>query len=210
MARIGDMYAPHHVGGGNAFPRRPHDYSYDLPQPIINMGKRVALSSKLAEGNLYIIDEPVLPSAEYEYFIEVMKKHKWGSFLMVHLDGELDPNLALSCRDDDNYQFLSDRELNVYDLLKAERVVLTRRVLDVIEWQLNRSNHQTSSKGSERGAMKWMVGSFGGGYTKDEIQFIKPGEHVPSDGSLVDGVEVDGARLVIKSGKPYATPIHWP
>jgi large subunit ribosomal protein L4 len=115
-ARMADPHAPHHKGGGWAFPKRPSDYSYDLPREAIVFGKRVALSSKAAEGNLYIVDGASLPSHLPADFDKVMEKHRWGSFLMVHLEGELDPNLALACRKKPKYCFLSEKEFNVYDV----------------------------------------------------------------------------------------------
>ena len=88
-ARMGDPHAPHHKGGGHAFPKRPSNYSYVLPPQTIAMGKRVALSAKAAEGNLFVVDAPTLPSHKPDEFMRAMLKHKWGSFLMVHLEGEV-------------------------------------------------------------------------------------------------------------------------
>lgn len=205
-ARMGDPHAPHHHGGGNTWARKQADYSYDLPQNIINFGKRVALSAKAAEGNLFIVDEPVLSSAHSRAFAKATENNKWSTFLMVHLHGELDPNLALSSRKYDEYNFLSDRQLNVYDIVNAKRLVITRKALQSIEWRLNKAN--TSTRTRER-TLRWMVGSFGGGYTREEVDFVKPGTEVGT-GKIVPGVDIDGLQLVIKSGQPYEMPVHWP
>ena len=214
-ARVGDMHAPHHKGGGNAFPKRPSDYSYKLPPSIIALGKRVALSAKAREGNLFVIDSPSIPSATRSAFMQAVSAHKWGSFLMVHLDGELDPNLALVARSNPNYQFLSDKELNVYDVLNNKRLVLTRRALQSITWRLQKRNVDYRSV-SLRGegappekSLRFMVGAFGGGYTRDEIEFVSPTAAQSAQG-IVPGVDVDGMKMQIKSNKPYVMPIHWP
>lgn len=214
-ARVGDMHAPHHKGGGNAFPKRPSDYSYKLPPAVIALGKRVALSAKAREGNLFVIDSPSIPSATKSAFLQAVAAHKWGSFLMVHLDGELDPNLAIVARSNPNYHFLSDKELNVYDLLNHPRLVLTRRALQAVTWRLQRRNvdfRSVSARGegapSEK-TLRFMVGAFGGGYTRDEIAFLPPSAAAAATG-VVPGVEVDGMRLQIKANKPYVMPIHWP
>ena len=206
-ARMGDPHAPHHVGGGHVWARRQSDYSYKLPQHIINLGKRVALSAKAAEGNLFIIDQPILNAAKRTVFEETMVANGWATYLMVHLHGELDPNLALASQKFTKYDYLSDRQVNVYDIVKAKRLVITRKALQAIEWRLNKAN--TNSLTRER-TMRWMVGSFGGGYTRQQIDFIKPTATIEGEAKIVPGVDIDGLKLIIKSGKPYETPVHWP
>lgn len=203
-ARVGDMHAPHHKGGGNPFPKRPSNYSYALPPQTQALGKRVALSAKLKEGNLFVIDAPTLPTHSGEDFMKSMMANKWGSFLMIHLEGELDPNLALACRSNPNYEFLSDREVNVYDIIKHQRLVLTKKALKSIEWRLQKKN----TIGNTEKTLRFMVGSFGGGYTREQVDFVKPSQ--PESARAVPDVDVDGLKLVVKSGKPFVTPIHWP
>jgi large subunit ribosomal protein L4 len=170
QARMGDPHSPHHIGGGQAFARRTSNYSYALPQHIINMGKRIALSAKYAEGNLYVIDAPTMSSASTQDFLHAMAANRWATFTCIHLDGELDPNLALACRANDHYQFLSDAEVNVFDVVKARRVIITRRAFEALEWRLAPAN---ASKRTQENTMRWMVGSYGGGYTRKEIAFVK-------------------------------------
>lgn len=205
-ARMGDPHAPHHSGGGHTWARRQSDYSYALPQHIINLGKRVALSAKAAEGNLFVIDEPTLSSASKTFFARATEANGFSNFLMIHLKGELDPNLALASRKYPNYEFLSDAEINVYDIVRAKRLIITRKALQAIEWRLNKSNSSTSRART----MRWMVGSFGGGYTRDQIEFVKPDAALEPNDKIVPNVEVDGLKLVIKGGQTSETPIHWP
>lgn len=206
-ARMGDPHAPHHVGGGNTWARRQSDYSYKLPQHIINMGKRVALSAKVAEGNLFVIDQPTLDGSKSYDFRSAMQANGWGTFTLIHLHGELDANLALASRKFDEYDFLSDRQLNVLDIVKAKRLVVTRKALQAIEWRLTKAN--TDAKTQSR-TMRWMVGSYGGGYTRQQVDFVRPTDQVDGEAKIVPGVDVDGLKLVLKVNQPYETPVHWP
>jgi len=206
-ARVGDMHAPHHVGGGRPFPKRPSDYSYKLPAHTVAAGKRVALSAKAAEGNLYVVEASSLSSHSESTFAAAMHAQRWGSFLMVHLEGELDPNLALAARRNPNYQFLTDREFNVYDCVKAKRLVMTKGALEALHWRLQKANVQ-GGKSQER-TLRFLVGSYGGGYTRAQVDFVRA-DAVPAGATPAADVDIDGLKLVVKENKPFATPIHWP
>jgi hypothetical protein len=201
------MHAPHHHGGGRAFPKRPSNYSYALPKHTIAAAKRVALSAKAAEGNLFVVDSSSLSSASEEAFAAAMHASRWGSFLLVHLEGELDPNLALAARRNPNYMFLTDREFNVYDCVNAKRLVLTKGALEALHWRLQKVNVQ-GGRPQER-TMRFLVGSHGGGYTRAQVDFVRP-DAIPAGATPAPDVDLDGLKLVVKDGKPFVTPIYWP
>lgn len=94
----------------------------------------------------------------------------------------------------------------MYDIVRHRRLVLTRKALAAIQWRLQKAN---TSEATKEKTMRFMVGSFGGGYTRDEVDFVKPDQVQPGQ-RVAPGVDVDGLKLVIKTNKPFATPIHWP
>lgn len=204
-ARIADPHAPHHVGGGSAFPVRPRDYSYLLPLHTIHLAKRAALSAKFKEGNLHIIDAPSLVRASPDKFLRSMHQFGWGSFLLVHLDGELDPNFAVAARVFPTFHFLPESQLNVYDIVHHPRLILTKKALSSIAYRLDGHAVRTAN-------CRFMVGAYGGGYTREQVNIVKTGESPPDNSTQLSNVSIDGARVYLPSAthQPYATPIFWP
>ncbi len=95
----------------------------------------------------------------------------------------------------------------MYDCVRSHRLVLTRGALESLTWRLqlrNLSDHSAHRR------LRFLVGSFGGGYTREEIEFVRHTETIPEGGRVVPDVDVDGCKLVVKTSKPYVTPIHWP
>lgn len=202
-ARMRDGYAPTRVGGGRTFPKRPSNYGYDLPLARIRTAKKSVLSCKLKEGNLFVVDRPLLATADSERFLLAMKRLQWGEYLLVHARDELDPNLVWASKGLPSFDYLCEDKLNVLDLLKAHRVVLTKAAVQAITMRLTIGTEKTNADNT-----RFLVGTYGGGYNADQVQFARANETVP--GTVVDGVEVDGAKLVIKEGAAPAQPIHWP
>lgn len=145
-ARQGTHRAPQFRHGGRAFPVKPRSFEYDLPKKVRWMGLRVALSTKLAQGKLVIVDNFSMETFKTSDFVEIMKKFGWRKALLV--DGsKKDQNLTLAARKLFwNVQVLPQCGINVYSILSKEHLVITREALDYI---INKYMHDPPSQSND-------------------------------------------------------------
>ena len=124
-ARIGSIRSPLWRHGGTVFGPQPRDYSYRLPQKILLGALRSALSVKLAEQQLAVIDEFKLDSHKTKSLQEILDRFDGGgAVLLVDLPGNR--NLELSSRNLEGVELVSNRELHPYHLLQCRRLLISR------------------------------------------------------------------------------------
>ena len=124
-ARIGSIRSPLWRHGGTVFGPQPRDYSYRLPQKMLLGALRSALSVKLAEQQLAVIDEFKLDSHKTKSLQEVLDRFDGGgAVLLVDLPGNR--NLELSSRNLEGVELVSNRELHPYHLLQCRRLLISR------------------------------------------------------------------------------------
>ena len=124
-ARIGSIRSPLWRHGGTVFGPQPRDYSYRLPQKMLLGALRSALSVKLAEQQLAVIDEFKLDSHKTKSLQEILDRFDGGgAVLLVDLPGNR--NLELSSRNLEGVELVSNRELHPYHLLQCRRLLISR------------------------------------------------------------------------------------
>ncbi len=133
-ARAGTKNSPVWRGGGVAFGPKPQDYSYKLPKKVRRLALRMALSARLGEGNLVIVDEFSLPSIKTKEFVNVMGNFNFDNCLVII--GEDNPTVKLSARNAVGYKVLPIAGLNVYDILKYSKLMLVQSSLAPLEERL--------------------------------------------------------------------------
>ena len=133
-ARSGSKNSPIWRGGGTTFGPRPRDYSYKLPKKVRRLALRMALSARMDEGNLVIVDEFSMAAPKTGEFVGVMKNFDFSQCLVVS-DAE-NENVRLSARNAVGYKVLPVAGLNVYDILKYPKLMLMRSSLDQLEQRL--------------------------------------------------------------------------
>lgn len=140
-ARQGTKRAPHHRGGGKAFPKVHRSLEYSLNKKVRARGLKIALSAKRAEGNLVVIDKLVSPSHErgaMQPLLEPYRANTSCRVLIVHAnDEELDPNFILSTRSLQWVDILPERGVNCYDLVNHSTLFITLRGLAELEQRLS-------------------------------------------------------------------------
>lgn len=134
-ARQGEKYNVHMRGGGVVHGPVVRDHSIDLPKKIRALGLKMALSSKLQEGNLVVIDSEKLKAAKTNAFAKQLKKLGLNSALFVGAT-ELDDNFKKSAANITNVDVLPTIGLNVLDILKHEKLVLTADAVKSVEARL--------------------------------------------------------------------------
>ena len=134
-ARQGERYNVHMRGGGVVHGPVVRDHAIDLPKKIRALGLKMALSSKLQDGNLVIIDSEKLKAAKTNAFAKQLKKLNISSALFVGAS-ELDDNFKKSVSNIANVDALPTIGLNVLDVLKHDKLVLTADAVKSVEARL--------------------------------------------------------------------------
>lgn len=134
-ARVGDRKAPHWVGGGVALGPRPRDYAIKVNKKTRREALRCALSRRQQEGRLVVLEDFELEAIKTKSVTAVLKAFDASKALIV--DG---PNetLALSTNNLATSNYLSVDQLNVYDVLLHDTLMVTRRAVEAIEGRLGK------------------------------------------------------------------------
>ena len=135
-AREGERYNVHMRGGGVVHGPVVRDHSIDLPKKIRSLGLKMALSSKLKEGSLIIIDSEKMKAAKTSTLAKQLKKLNIVSALFVGAD-TVDENFKKSAANIINVDVLPTIGLNVLDILKHEKLVLTADAVKAVEARLS-------------------------------------------------------------------------
>ena len=134
-ARHGAIRAPQFRGGGKAFGPVPHSHAIDLPKKVRKLALKTALSVKLAEGKLKVVDAAVLKDAKTKVLAGKLKGLGLESALLI--DGKaLDENFARAARSLRNIDVLPEQGANVYDILRRDTLVLTKAAVEALEARL--------------------------------------------------------------------------
>ena len=130
-ARQGSTRAPQWKGGGMVFAPVPRDYSFKLNKKEKRAALKSALTSKVNDNKLIVIDELKLDEIKTKNFKTVMDNLNVDKGLVVL--GENDQNVVLSARNLPAVQTILTGNLNVYDVMKAAKLVLTKDAVTKIE-----------------------------------------------------------------------------
>jgi large subunit ribosomal protein L4 len=129
-ARAGSTRSPLWRGGGTIFGPTPRDYSYRVPQKVRQYALKSALSQKLQENRLLVVEHLQLEAVKTKQFMVVMHALQVHNALIIDVENK---NLQLSARNIPDFKILRPEGLNVYDLLLYDHVVITRPALEKIE-----------------------------------------------------------------------------
>ena len=130
-ARQGSTRAPQWTGGGIVFAPKPRDYSFKMNKKEKRIALLSALSSKVAESKIVVLDEFKLDEIKTKKFVEVMNNLKVENALVV-LEGE-NKNVVLSGRNIPSVKVTATNEINTYDVLKYTTLVVTKAAVVKLE-----------------------------------------------------------------------------
>ena len=131
-ARHGSRRAPQFVGGSRAFGPVVRDHGFSLPKKIRALALRHALSSKVKSGDLVVVDSVSVTEAKTAALRETLGKLGWTKALII-AGPEVDANFGLAARNIPHIDVLPNAGLNVYDILRADKLVLTKAAVEAIE-----------------------------------------------------------------------------
>ncbi|MBY0565199.1 MAG: 50S ribosomal protein L4 [Hyphomonadaceae bacterium] len=124
QARHGSANAPIFRGGGHAHNRLPRDYGHDLPKKVRALALKHALSAKAIAGDIVVIEAASLKEAKTAALAKQLGKLKLDNALFI-AGAEIDQNFARAASNLKNIDVLPNAGLNVYDVLRRTKLVLT-------------------------------------------------------------------------------------
>lgn len=134
-ARQGSTKGPHMRGGGIVFGPKPRDHAIDLPKKVRRLALKCALSAKLAEGSLVVIDKAELAEPKTRVLAASVARLGWEKALVI--DGEaIEDNFRRAAKNLLGIDVLPTAGANVYDILRHETLVLTLAAVDKLKERL--------------------------------------------------------------------------
>jgi large subunit ribosomal protein L4 len=133
-ARHGNKAAPQFRGGGTAHGPRPRSRATGLPKKVRKLALKHALSAKQAAKELIIVDQIALDAAKTKALVERFEKLGFTNALIV--DAEVNANVGVAARNIPNVDILPAIGANVYDILRREKLVLTKAAVASLEARL--------------------------------------------------------------------------
>src|SRR3989339_1939060 len=133
-ARRGDIKSPLLRGGGSIFGPDPRSYSYKVPKKVRKQALKMALTCKIQENNLLVLDKLALEEPKTKNFVSVLGNLQVKKALIV--TETANDNLELSSRNVPDIKVMRFEGLNVYDILKYEKLILLEPSIKSIEGRL--------------------------------------------------------------------------
>ncbi len=131
-ARIASLRSPLWKGGGNVHGPQPRDWSYNMPKKMRQGALRSALSERVREGKVVLVDGWTLEKPKTKEFVASLKKlgHERKTLIVDSLDNE---NLLLSTRNVQSTKVVNSFALNIYDLLYHEKLIISEAAVKELE-----------------------------------------------------------------------------
>ena len=140
-ARIASLRSPLWKGGGNVHGPQPRDWSYKMPKKMRRGALRSALSERLREGNLIVIDEFGFKAPKTKDFLEAVgalglieNRKRTKTLIVDSLDNE---NLVMSSRNVEKTKVTNSFGLNIYDILYHEKVLISKVAIEELNQLLD-------------------------------------------------------------------------
>ena len=130
-ARQGSIRAPQWTGGGVVFAPKPRDYSFKMNRKEKQAAILSALSSRVAESKIFVIDELKVDEVKTKKIVGLLSGLNVEKALVV--TGEKDEKVVLSARNIPTVRAIASNSINVYDILKYENLVISKDAVAKIE-----------------------------------------------------------------------------
>jgi large subunit ribosomal protein L4 len=130
-ARHGSRNAPIFRGGGVAHGPHPRSHAHSLNKKVRALGMKMALSAKVADGSLLILDQAAMDAPKTKALLDNFAKLGLSNALIIG-GTEVEANFKLAARNIPNVDVLPAAGLNVYDVLRRHKLVLSRDAIEAI------------------------------------------------------------------------------
>jgi len=131
-ARQGSIRAVQWKGGGIAFAPKPRDYRYTVPKKIRRLALKSALTTKVLDSNIIVLDELELNEIKTKEFVKVLKNLNVDGSALVVLP-EVDEKVIKSARNVPDVKTALVNTINTYDILKHQKFIITKDAVAKVE-----------------------------------------------------------------------------
>ena len=131
-ARHGDRKVSQYRGGGVAHGPRVRSHEHKLPRKVRNMAMRCALSSKVKEGKLIILEDISFTSMKTKLLKQALSKLPLGKSTLFVSGDKVDENFNKALKNIPMHDMLPTQGANVYDILRRDTLVLTKASVDML------------------------------------------------------------------------------
>lgn len=131
-ARQGSIRSPQWVGGGTVFGPTPRSYAYKLPKKVRRLAIKSALSSKVLAEQIIILDKLVMNEPKTKDFVAVLNNLAIDRKALFVLP-EYNDNILLSARNLPSVKLVAADGVNVYDVLRYDKLILTKEAAQKVE-----------------------------------------------------------------------------
>lgn len=131
-ARQGSIRAPQWTGGGVVFPPKPRDYSYRVPKKVRRLAMKSALTSKVVDNKIIVLDELSLNEPKTKEMVKILENIKASKKALIVMKDK-DENVIKSARNIPNVQTTLVNSLNVYDILRYDSFIITQDAVKKVE-----------------------------------------------------------------------------
>ncbi|KIO64587.1 50S ribosomal protein L4 [Caldifermentibacillus hisashii] len=131
-ARQGSIRAPQWRGGGTVFGPVPRSYAYKLPKKVRRLALKSALSTKVQENNIVILDQLTFEAPKTKEFVTVLKNLSVDTKALI-VTGDTNENAVLSARNIPGVKVVSSNAVNVLDIIGHEKLIMTEDAARKVE-----------------------------------------------------------------------------
>ena len=139
-ARVGSIRSPLWRSGGTVHGPQPRSYDYAFPKKKVLGALRSALAAKFAEGKVTVVSSFELAEPKTKLYRQALDKlEAKRTVLLVESGNELTPNFILGARNLHRVELLLSTELHPYDVLRAERTIMSKAAIELLQESLKKS-----------------------------------------------------------------------
>ncbi len=131
-ARQGSIVAPNHVGGGIVFAPKPRDYRYTLPKKLRRLAMKSALTSKVVEKEIIVLDDLKMEEPKTKEMIQVLSNIKADKKALIIME-QKDENIIKSAANIPGITTALVTTMNVYEIINHNSFILTKDAVHKIE-----------------------------------------------------------------------------
>jgi large subunit ribosomal protein L4 len=137
-ARAGSMKSPLFIGGGRAFGPRPRDYSFKLNKKTKVVARASALTYKAKENAITVLEDFTFEAPKTKNYVDLMKNLNLSDKKTILVLGDTNNNVYLSSRNLEGAKVVKASDLNTYDIVNAQSLILCESSVKVLESLLNK------------------------------------------------------------------------
>lgn len=135
-SRKGDINNPLYYGGARVFGPKPRDYSQKLNKKVKRLARKSALSNKAAQGRILVVEDFSFDSPKTKMYKEILSKLSLSGQKTLVVTADYEPQLHLSSRNLQESAVVRAADLNTYEILKAQTLVLAEGAVEKIKQSL--------------------------------------------------------------------------